>query len=547
MKLKTLFNRKWVVGGLVLLIPLFLGNVAWADEAPLWDVPQTAAFSQDRVLIKFKKGVQAAAKNNVLDQVGLLLERSFKYTGISVARIKNSGQSVEDIINTLKQYKALIEYAEPDYTLSINATIPNDPRFDDLWGLHNTGQLGGTPDADIDAPEAWDTHTGDATIVVGVIDTGIDYNHEDLAANVWVNPGEIAGNGIDDDGNGYIDDIHGINAYRNNGDPMDDNDHGTHVSGTIGAVGDNGIGVVGVNWNVKLMGLKFLTAGGWGYTSDAVQALEYAILMKTEYGINVRLTSNSWGGGGYTQTMYDAIKASGDADMLFVAAAGNDYGNNNDVNPHYPANYDLDNVISVASTDRNDNLSNFSNYGPTTVDLGAPGSSIWSTIPGNRYASFSGTSMATPHVSGAAAFLWTYQPAANAMAIKNQLMNSVDLIPSLAGKVLSNGRLNLNSALGGGNPGDWTILDVTFDGQCDGVHFEYDLKTGLVQGHQTGCETSPIAGVVAKVFGQGPAISYVVPSSGYAQVLRANRTWTYYQNNGSGISIVDEGTWTPAY
>ncbi|MEK6984396.1 MAG: S8 family peptidase [Nanoarchaeota archaeon] len=221
-----------------------------------------------------------------------------------------------------------VEYAEPNYIVRINA-VPNDPNFGLLYGLHNTGQTGGTVDADIDAPEAWDIQTGSNNVVVAVIDTGVDYSHSDLSANMWANAGEIPNNGLDDDSNGYIDDFRGWDFVNIDNNPMDDNGHGTHVSGTIGAIGDNGFGVAGVNWRVKIMPLKFLDAGGFGSSADAVLAIQYATLM----GANIM--SNSWGGGGYSQTLKNAISAANDAGILFVAAAGNS-NNNNDINPIYP-------------------------------------------------------------------------------------------------------------------------------------------------------------------------------------------------------------------
>ena len=232
--------------------------------------------------------------------------------------------------------------------------------------------------------------------MVAIIDTGIDYTHPDLAANIWTNPGEIAGDGIDNDGNGYVDDVHGYDFVNNDGDPMDDHFHGTHTAGTVGAVGNNGVGVTGVNWQVKLMALKFLGASGSGSVSGAVSALEYAVTM------GVRLSNNSWGGGGYSQALYDAIKNSQVIGHVFVAAAGNS-GVNSDLQPAYPASYDLDNIISVAAIDSSDNLASFSNRGVVTVDLAAPGVAVLSTVLGGGYASYSGTSMATPHVTGAAA------------------------------------------------------------------------------------------------------------------------------------------------
>ena len=339
---------------------------------------------------------------------------------------------------------------EQDLPISVSTfsatSSPNDPRYGDLYGLHNTGQSGGTPNADIDAPEAWSVSTGSRDVIVAVVDTGIDYNHPDLAANMWVNPGEIAGNGVDDDGNGFVDDVHGYDFVNNDGDPFDDQGHGTHCAGTIGGVGNNGTGVVGVNWEVSLMGLKFLSSSGSGSTSDAIQAINYATMMRTRYGQNVRVTSNSWGGGGSSSAMRQAIESGAAADILFVAAAGNDRSDN-DSRPQYPASYTSEAVVSVAATDRNDALASFSNYGATSVDLAAPGVSIVSSVPGGGYASYSGTSMATPHVAGAAALALAVDPTLSVADLKTALLNSVDGVSGLAGKVVTGGRLNAGTLI----------------------------------------------------------------------------------------------------
>lgn len=337
-------------------------------------------------------------------------------------------------------------YVEPNFVLSNNSNFPNDPQFAQMYGLHNTGQTGGTADADIDAPEAWDITTGSSNVVVADIDTGIDYNHPDLVANLWVNPGEVAGDGIDNDGNGYIDDIHGWDFAYHDNDPFDGAGHGTHTAGTIGAVGDNGVGVTGVAWNVQIMSLKFLSDGGSGDIADAVSALNYASMMHRDYGVNVRLSSNSWGGGGYSQAMYDAIQASGQEGMLFIAAAGNN-SSDNDSFAFYPATYNLDNVIAVAATDHNDNLANFSNWGATTVDLAAPGVDIRSTLPNNSYGNYSGTSMATPHVSGVAALCFSLAPNATYQEVKAAILGGVDHLSSLDGITVTGGRLNAATTL----------------------------------------------------------------------------------------------------
>jgi len=302
----------------------------------------------------------------------------------------SDADGVPNAIEALSAAGLPVEYAEPDYIVRALATIPNDPDFGSLWGLNNTGQQNGLEDADIDAPEAWDIIRDAEEVIVAVIDTGVRYTHEDLAANMWVNPGEVPADGIDNDGNGYIDDVHGINAILDNGDPLDDVGHGTHVAGTIGAVGDNGIGVVGVAWKVQLMALKFLGAGG-GNDSDAILCINYA----RTHGAHIM--NNSWGGRGSSISLRDAIAAARDAGIIFVAAAGNN-GSDNDAIPFSPASYDLDNVVSVGASTRQDTISDFSNFGSSSVDIAAPGTDILSTwnTSDSSYVTRSGTSMAAP-------------------------------------------------------------------------------------------------------------------------------------------------------
>jgi subtilisin family serine protease len=339
----------------------------------------------------------------------------------------------------------LVASVEPDFVIA-PAAIPNDPSFGSLWGLHNTGQSGGLVDADIDAPAAWETTTGSRSVVIAVIDTGVDYGHRDLAANAWRNPGEIAGDGLDNDGNGFVDDVYGWDFANRDADPMDDNGHGTHVAGTIGAVGGNGTGVVGVNWQVSIMALKFLTGSGSGSTSGAIGAINYATRMKRDFGVNVVATNNSWGGGGVSSSLRDAIAGGGRAGILFVAAAGND-GTNNDVTPHYPSNYVDDAVISVAAIDRSNRLASFSNFGATSVDVAAPGASITSTLPGNRYGSYSGTSMATPHVAGVVGLLAAANPAATAAEIRTAILSTTTPVAALAGRMTTGGLVNAAAAV----------------------------------------------------------------------------------------------------
>ncbi|MEO8212838.1 MAG: S8 family serine peptidase [Myxococcales bacterium] len=321
--------------------------------------------------------------------------------------------------------------AERSYLVHTSVT-PNDPRWGELWGMSKIG-----------APAAWDSSTGSAQVLVAVSDTGMDYNHPDLTTNVWTNPGEIPGNGKDDDGNGYIDDVHGYDFANSDGDPMDDNGHGTHVSGTIGGIGNNGVGVAGVNWRVKIQAVKFLGSSGSGSMWGGAQTILYAAKMKA------RVVNASWGclgPGCYASYIEDAIKTLADAGGLFVAAAGNS-ANNNDAYPNYPSNYAGDNIVAVAATDSNDNLASFSDWGATRVHLGAPGVGILSSLPGASYASWNGTSMATPHVVGAAALFLSLRPDATYAEVKQKLMDSADKVSALNGKTISGGRLNVSRLL----------------------------------------------------------------------------------------------------
>jgi serine protease len=409
------------------------------------------------VLVQFKAGATEDQRQEALARVPATVLQRLRAPGLVLARTR---RPVPEAVRALQGHPA-VGYAQPNFIYRAIAA-PNDPRFTDgsLWALHNTGQNGGAADADIDAPEAWDLTTGSRSVVVAVIDTGVDYTHPDLAANIWTNPGETgvdslgrdkATNGVDDDGNGYVDDVHGWDARNNDGDPMDDHNHGTHVAGTIGAVGNNGLGVVGVNWNVTIVATKFLGADGSGTSAGAVTCLDYIHTLK-DRGVNIVATSNSWGSGSENdQALKDAIERSNARGILFVAAAGNGdifgRGLNNDSTPFYPASFDNANIIAVAATDRNDRKAAWSNYGATSVDLGAPGVDIWSTIRNGSYDSFSGTSMATPHVTGAVALLRAYDPTLTHLQIKDRLLSTGDPNADLDGRTVSGRRVNVHNAL----------------------------------------------------------------------------------------------------
>ncbi len=436
-------NRFWAV---CLVLVLFAFS-SWAQQQQKTEFVGGQEVAARQVLVKFR----APAMVSTLIQVQLAedVDAAGEIGGTGVVLFRSRSKDAATLVRELAA-RPDVEFAEPNFIIHAIA-IPNDPRFSELWGLRNTGQviLGftGTPGADISAVPAWDISTGSRANVVTVVDTGIDYTHPDLAANVWSAPRAFSvtvGGRVINCAAG----THGYNAITKTCNPMDDHYHGTHVSGTVGAVGNNALGVVGVNWTASIMGSKFLDASGTGTTADAIDAIEFAIQAKLVLGTgaNVRALSNSWGGGGFSQALLDEINKANANDMLFVAAAGNDYLTNNDVVPHYPSSYNPPNMVAVAATDNTDALAYFSNYGPTSVHLGAPGQDVLSTLPGATYDYLSGTSMATPHVSGAAALILS-KCALNTAALKTNILNNVDPNSSLAGRTVTGGRLNVNKAI----------------------------------------------------------------------------------------------------
>ncbi len=425
-----------------LIVPAVLALAAvGASAKPLtYDAPHVPG----EVVVKVRKGTMGKllAKKSLL---GAELKKTMNLTAGDYMVFKTYAKSTFTLMNELRALPEVL-YAEPNFIYkAVGSDANSDSLYDKLWGLNNTGSNEpdrnggysgsvGLAGSDINAEKAWAITKGSKKVVIAVIDTGIDYNHPDLKDNMWVNTSEVAGNGKDDDSNGYIDDVYGWNAQADNGNPMDGNAHGTHCAGTIGAR-HNSIGVAGVMNDVSLMAVKFLSDSGSGSLADAVEAIDYATKM------NVDIMSNSWGGGGFSQTLEDAIKAARNKGILFVAAAGND-GTNNDSSPQYPSNYQVDNVISVAAHTNGDSMATFTCYGKRTVHVAAPGHNILSTTPNNGYKVFSGTSMATPHVSGVLGLLLSQTGRQDVKAIRERLM--LTTVPGAAYRrtTISGGRVD---------------------------------------------------------------------------------------------------------
>jgi subtilisin family serine protease len=486
-------NRHNFIGHLalalsVILLAAFIGQMRhWQHEhqnaAP---APQTETVSTDEredteeaeqgetgdeseggahVLERVKQGtsveaiesIAASHHDDVLDEVEAV-------SGLAVIEDED-GLSAESVA---EEYRALpgVEYAEPDYQIKLEPELgevrhfnsseevaaarlngPNDPMFAEQWALQNTGQDGGKAGADVSALRAWEKTKGSERVVVAVLDSGVDYTHPDLINNIWVRPPDMAA--YSDEELGEFDDVHGFSAIGGeedaDDDPMDQNGHGTHCAGIVGAEGDNGEGIAGINWKVEIMPLKFMNANGSGTTADAVKAINYVINRKRA-GVNVRVISASWGSTMKSKALEDVIRKAGDEGILFVAAAGNSSADS-DKSPHYPAGYDLPNVISVAALDRSDQLASFSNYGARSVHVAAPGAQILSTWLKGSFEEHSGTSMATPLVAGEAALILSAEPNLSVKELRERILGAVDKLDALNGKVVSGGRINAAKAV----------------------------------------------------------------------------------------------------
>ncbi|OUR96770.1 hypothetical protein A9Q84_10540 [Halobacteriovorax marinus] len=456
------------------------------------------------MIVKLKEGVNKSALTS-FKSMGVELDRSIILSAETLYVVKFDSNKSMKSMTTLLSNNPNIEYAEPNFIYEIvkpiksfsidsyvagvtgvdtEAYTPVDPKFRNLWGLQNTGSndpKGGTglAGADIDALKAWAITKGDRSVRIAVIDTGIDYNHPDLKDQMWTNTAELNGTpGVDDDGNGYVDDIHGYDFANNDGDPIDGHSHGTHCAGTIGA-SHNDLGVAGIMADVEFVAVKFLTDSGSGSTEGAIKSIDYATKL------NVDLMSNSWGGGGRSQALQDAIQRAADKGIVFTAAAGNS-STNNDQRPHYPSNYDVKNVISVAATTSSDSLASFSCYGRRTVHIAAPGHNILSTVKNGGYATYSGTSMATPHVSGAIGLLIAQEGRMDLGELRERLMATSEPLSALRGKTINSGRLNAYNLLtdtrptrNEPKPGNWEtkMLDEVWESAHPYAHNLNVVKT----------------------------------------------------------------------
>jgi len=466
-------NNIWIhltIALVLVLVAAFAGAVRKWQKS--WKpAPQSLSSSQDRkdgsddadetdqqnnkaeILVRFRPGVTQNTIESIAQRLNDQVEDQIEsVAGLEVIEDED-GKDAESLV---AQYRALpeVEYAELNSEIKLDHedsghrhVHADDEMFSRQWGLFNSGQNGGSAGADISAMRAWAVTKGSDQVVVAVLDSGVDYTHPDLANNIWSRPPIITAYRDDDlTPDGPVDDVHGFNLVKDNGDPMDDNGHGTHCAGIIGAEGGNGIGIAGVNWNVKIMPLKFMDAEGTGTTKDAIEAINYVIDRKRA-GVNVRIISASWGSTAKSRALEDVIRKAYEEGILFVAAAGNS-SSDNDETPHYPSSYNLGNVISVAALNRRDELASFSNYGAKSVHIAAPGEEILSTWLKNGFEEKKGTSMATPFVAGVAALVLAQNPKISIDDLRALLLKSVDQIPSLKGKVSSGGRINAAKAVG---------------------------------------------------------------------------------------------------
>ena len=425
------------------------------------DRSHSSAHVAGQLLVEFRRGTRAAGVAASLQDAGAVLSRrltgSAAASGGRIVLVSSAVRSTSQLAVAFREDPA-VTAVSPNYVRHIDALPPDDPGLPRQWGL-----------ADVRAGDAWQSTTGSADVVIASVDTGVDLLHPDLVQNLWHNPGEVPGNGVDDDANGYVDDVYGIDAAYHDSVPMDDYGHGTHTMGIAAAAGDNGVGVAGVGWHTKIMSLKFLDAYGGGTDAQAIECIDYIVREKVQYGVNVVAINASWGGFADNPLLRESIERAGDAGIIFCASAGNSRSNN-DRWPHYPSTYDSPNILSVAASSPSGGLAWFSCYGLHSVDLAAPGEDILSTLPGG-YGSWAGTSMATPFVTGTVALLAAEHPADSVRRRIARVLTSVRRESSYSGRMVTGGTLDTAAALGwSGGTGDAAAPVTTALGVDDATH-----------------------------------------------------------------------------
>jgi len=514
--------------------------------APTAGSAPAPAFVPGEVLVQFRPGATAAEQAGALPGDGAVVRNrvhtaAMRASGAPGLAVASTAGSVENAVRALRGNPAVL-HAEPNW-LYTTQEVSNDPYYTNgsLWGMYGAttspaNQYGSG------AGIAWSNNfTGSGDVVIGIIDTGVQVTHPDLAPNVWVNPADPV-DGIDNDGNGYVDDVNGWDFYQDNNTPYDGrkDEHGTHVAGTIGARGGNGAGVAGVCWNVKLISAKFIGPVS-GSTADAIEAVDYLTDLKKNHNVNIVAINNSWGGGGYSQFLLDAIVRAAKANILFVAAAGND-GVDTDSSPHYPSSYNTtagagyNSVVSVAALASNGSMPYWSNYGKSSVHLGAPGSGIYSTVPENSYKSLSGTSMATPHVTGAVALYASQHTGASAQSIRQAVLGAVTATSSLSLRTTTGGRLNVGALMGTAPPDpdpthDVAVVSVTSPASV--TQGETGTVSVVVSNAGSVSETFTVSGAdTPPSGGTAGTVSSAVVTLASGSTASVNLTW-----NTAGASV----------
>ena len=510
-----------------------VGTLAW--DAPL-AAQETPSARRPELLVKFRPGASAGARQAALARAGAKLRRHFPRTGIHHIDVGTTDRLAAAV--AVLESDAAVLYAQPNFRRrAVAAGVPNDPAWTSniLWGLSR-----------VSAPSAWSAFPPAARdVVVAVIDTGVNYRHPDLAGSMWVNRGEVPGNRMDDDGNGHVDDVHGIDTLNHDSDPMDDNGHGTHTAGIVGAQGNNGIGAVGVAWNPQIVACKFLDATGTGYDAAAIACLEYLMDLKVNRGVNIRIANNSWGSlrdpnAPFPFALRDTIDAAGQDGIISVFAAGND-GLNDDATPFDPASFTSPTILSVAASDEQDARAPFSNYGAAAVDIAAPGTNIFSTY-GDGYAYSSGTSMAVPHVSGALALMASHNPSLTPEALKHILLASGDRLPQWAGVTVTGARLNVFAALvaatestpaPSGTVGEgWSSADVGATGTAGRAA----LSNGVFE----------VSGAGADVWGTADAFHYAYRTLDGDGTIVARVSGIQFVNNWTKAGVMIRNSLSPS-